>query len=296
MIQRIWKWPWWPSTIVLLCSSGPRFQKKSRDTESFAPRTSKNSPGKRFEEAKIAPSRLHVPDSTAFSLWELERLGYLNWMMSVVWCSCVCFFWLRRFRCIIPFELMYYLNSVLASPSLFDHQLKHSYDLGFFSIAAMDVPSNPASVYCRPRPDFDSKTKFDTPNQCWSTTELVDSCVQVLGVPPSTSWYHCFRGNGDENRTRTGFWNWLHKASVHQLLMALSSEIPSPPIVSLHLVHPHTSTLVPLAYDSTWSEILAAQALPNHIGLLHLEVQLCPIHIFDPRPWPVQTSQYGVAE
>ncbi len=60
---------------------------------------------------------------------------------------------------------------------------------------------------------------------------------------------------------------------------------------SLHLIHPHTSAVIPLAYDSTWSEVLTAQALPRNIGLLQLEVQLGPIHIFDPRPWPVSANR-----
>ena len=40
------------------------------------------------------------------------------------------------------------------------------------------------------------------------------------------------------------------------------------PEFSLHLIHPHTSAVIPVAYDSSWSEVLTAQALPRNIGLL----------------------------
>lgn len=54
------------------------------------------------------------------------------------------------------------------------------------------------------------------------------------------------------------------------------------------LIHPFTSSRVPLSYDSSWQEILTAQAIPRNVGLLRLEVQLSPIHVFDPTPWPAE--------
>lgn len=54
------------------------------------------------------------------------------------------------------------------------------------------------------------------------------------------------------------------------------------------LIHPFNSSRVPLNYDSSWQEILTAQAIPKNVGLLTLEVQLSPIHVFDPTPWPAE--------
>ena len=59
---------------------------------------------------------------------------------------------------------------------------------------------------------------------------------------------------------------------------------------SLKLIHPHSSQVIPLNYDDNWADILTAQAIPRNVGLLRLEVQLSPIHVFDPRQWPVPVN------
>ena len=65
---------------------------------------------------------------------------------------------------------------------------------------------------------------------------------------------------------------------------------------SLHLIHPHTSAVIPLAYDSNWAEVLTAQALPRNVGLLQLEVQLSPIHVFDPNKTRQNSFFHGFPE
>ncbi len=57
---------------------------------------------------------------------------------------------------------------------------------------------------------------------------------------------------------------------------------------SLKLIHPHSSQVIPLNFDDTWADILTAQAIPRNIGILQLEVQMSPIHVWDHTPWPVQ--------
>ena len=59
---------------------------------------------------------------------------------------------------------------------------------------------------------------------------------------------------------------------------------------SLKLIHPHSSQVIPLNFDDTWADILTAQAIPRNVGILQLEVQMSPIHVWDPTPWPVQAN------
>ncbi len=59
---------------------------------------------------------------------------------------------------------------------------------------------------------------------------------------------------------------------------------------SLQLIHPHSSQIIPLNFDDNWADILTAQTIPRNIGLLQVEVQLSPIHVWDPSPWPVQAN------
>ena len=59
---------------------------------------------------------------------------------------------------------------------------------------------------------------------------------------------------------------------------------------SLKLIHPHSSQVIPLNFDDTWADILTAQAIPRNIGVLQLEVQMSPIHVWDHSPWPLQAN------
>ena len=59
---------------------------------------------------------------------------------------------------------------------------------------------------------------------------------------------------------------------------------------SLKLIHPHSSQVIPMNFDDTWADILTAQAIPRNIGVLQLEVQMSPIHVWDCSPWPVQAN------
>ena len=59
---------------------------------------------------------------------------------------------------------------------------------------------------------------------------------------------------------------------------------------SLQLIHPHSSQVIPLNYDDNWADILTAQAIPRNVGTLCLQVQLSPVHVFDPRQWPAPVN------